>query len=120
MSCLNLSRPLKRTLCGSLLLNLILVLGGCVGVDDFKAVQREAEALGVELRMEQQRAQELDGHVHQLNEKIRELERTAETAREEAVRPGPELKCAPGGALSPQVPTSDESNRHLKHAMQDF
>lgn len=120
MPCLNLSRPPNRTLWVGSQLTLILVLGGCVSVDDFKGIQREAEALGVELRMEQLRAQELDGQVHQLNEKVRELERTAQTAREEAVRPGPELECSPGGPLSPQAPTSDESNRRLKHAMQNF
>lgn len=77
MAWLNLSRPLNRTLCGSLLLNLILVLGGCVSINDFKGVQREAEALGSELQMEQQRAQELDGQVQQLRAQVRELERTA-------------------------------------------
>lgn len=77
MAWLNLSRPLNRTLWGSLLLNLILLLGGCVSVNDFKGVQREAEALGSELQMEQQRAQELDSQVQQLRAKVRELERTA-------------------------------------------
>lgn len=102
MSCLNFSRPLNRTLWRSSPLNLILMLGGCVSVNAFKGVQREAEALGIELRMEQQRAQELDGQVHQLSEKVRELERTAQTAREEAVRLGPGLECSPGvAALSP-------------------
>ncbi len=86
MTGLKLSRPLNRTLWVGSLLTLILVLGGCVSVDAFKGVQREAEALGVELRMEQQRAQELDGQVHQLSEKVRELERTAQTAREETSR----------------------------------
>ena len=96
MSCLKLSRPLNHILWIGSLLPLILALGGCVSVNAFKGVQREAEALGIELRMEQLRARELDGQVHQLNEKVRELERTAQTAREEAVRPGPELECSPG------------------------
>ncbi len=74
---LNLSRPLNRMLWGSLLLSLILMLGGCVSVNGFKGVQREAEALGSELQMEQQRAQELDGQVQQLRTEVRELKRTA-------------------------------------------
>lgn len=86
MSCLNLSRPLNRTLWVGWLLTLILVLGGCVSVNDFKGVQREAEALGVELRMERQRAQVLNGQVDQLNEKVRELERTTQAALQEAAR----------------------------------
>ena len=86
MSCLNLSRPLNRRLWVGSLLTLILMLGGCVSVDDFKAVQREADTLGMQLRMEQQRAQELDGKVRQLNEKVRKLERTAQAALEEAAR----------------------------------
>ena len=36
--------------------------------------------------MEQQRAQELDGKVHRLNEKVRELERAAQATREKAAR----------------------------------
>ncbi len=120
MSCLKRSHPLNHILWSGWLLPLILALGGCVSVNAFKGVQREAEALGVELRMEQLRAQKLDSQVHQLSEKVRELERTAQTAREEAVRPGPGLECSPGEALSPQAPTSDESNRRLKHAMQNF
>lgn len=63
MAWLNLSRPLDRTLWGSLLLNLILLLGGCVSSTDFTGVQQEAEVLGSELQMEQQRAQEPDGQV---------------------------------------------------------
>jgi|CXWL01.1.fsa_nt_gi outer membrane murein-binding lipoprotein Lpp len=86
MSCLNLSRPPNRTLWIGWLLTLILVLGGCVSVNDFKGVQREAEALGVELRMEQLRAQELEGKVHRLNVKVRELERAAQATREETAR----------------------------------
>jgi len=86
MSGLKLSRPPNRTLWIGWLLTLILVLGGCVSVNDFKGVQREAEALGVELRMEQLRAQELDGKVHRLNEKVRELERAAQATREETAR----------------------------------
>lgn len=86
MSCLNLSRPLNRTLWVGWLLTLILVLGGCVSVNDFKAVLREAEALGLELRMERQRAQVLNGQVDQLNEKVRELERTTQAALQEAAR----------------------------------
>lgn len=85
-SCLNPSRPLNRTLWIGWLLTLILVLGGCVSVNDFKGVQREAEALGVELRMEQLRAQELEGKVHRLNVKVRELERAAQATREETAR----------------------------------
>lgn len=77
MAWLNLSCPLNRSFWGSLLLNLILLLGGCVSGTDFKGVQREAEALGSELQMEQQRAQELDGQVQQLRARVRELERTA-------------------------------------------
>lgn len=86
MSGLKLSRPPNRTLWIGWLLTLILVLGGCVSVNDFKGVQREAEALGVELRMEQLRAQELEGKVHRLNVKVRELERAAQAALEEAAR----------------------------------
>ncbi|MDH5740983.1 MAG: hypothetical protein OEY77_11720, partial [Nitrospira sp.] len=78
--------PLNRRLWVGSLLTLILMLGGCVSVDDFKAVQREADTLGMQLRMEQQRAQELDGKVRQLNEKVRKLERTAQAALEEAAR----------------------------------
>ncbi len=159
MSCLNLSRPLNRRLWVGSLLTLILILGGCVSVDAFKAVQREADTLGMQLRMEQQHAQELDGKVRRLNEKVRELERTAQAALEEAarrereyisirdellrfkipmeqqrvgsqrsrargeaVRPGPEADSSPAGVAppSPQAPTSDESNRRLKQAMQEF
>lgn len=36
MSCLNLSCPLNRMLWIGWLLTLILVLGGCVSVNDFK------------------------------------------------------------------------------------
>ena len=82
----HLSRPLNRTLWIGWLLTLILVLGGCVSVTDFRGVQREAEALGVELQMEQRRARELDDSVHQPKEKIRELERTAQAVLEEAAR----------------------------------
>lgn len=57
-----------------------------MSVNDFKGVQREAEALGVELRMEQRRAQELDDSVRQLKEKVRELERVAQAPREETAR----------------------------------
>ncbi len=159
MSCLNLSRPLNRMLWVGSLLTLILILGGCVSVDDFKAVQREADTLGTQLRMEQQRAQELDGTVRRLKEKIRESERTAQAALEEAarrereytsirdellrfkipleqqrvesqrsrahseaVRPPPELKASPAeiAPLSPQASASDESNRRLKQAMEEF
>lgn len=159
MSCLNLSRSLNRTLWVGSLLTLILVSDGCVGIDDFKAVKREAEGLALELQMEQRRAQELDGKVHQLNNKVRELERTTQAALEEAarrereytsirdellrfkipleqqrvgsqrsrargeaVRPGPAVESSPAGVapLSPQIPTSDESNRRLKHAMEEF
>ena len=86
MSCLKLSRPPNRTLWIGWLLTLILVLGGCVSVNDFKGVQREAEALGVELRMEQLPAQELEGKVHRMNVKVRELERAAQATREETAR----------------------------------
>ncbi len=86
VSRVHLSRPPNRTLWIGWLLTLILVLGGCVSVDDFKGVQREAEALGVELRMEQLRAQELEGKVHRLNVKVRELERAAQATREETAR----------------------------------
>ena len=86
MACFNLSRSLNHTLLGSSLLNIILVLGGCVGIDDFKTLKREAEGLALELRMEQLRAQELDGKVHRLNEKVRELERAAQATHEETAR----------------------------------
>ncbi len=50
----------------------------------FQEVQRKAEALGVELRMEQKLTQEQDGYVHQLNERVRELERTSQAVLKEA------------------------------------
>lgn len=82
----HLSRPLNRTLWIGGLLTLILVLGECVSVNDFKEVQREAEALGVELQMKQRRAQELDDSVRQPKEKVRELEQTAHAVLKEAAR----------------------------------
>lgn len=49
-SCLNLSRPLNRTLRIGWLLTLNMVLGGCVSVNDFKGGHGEAEALKQHLR----------------------------------------------------------------------
>lgn len=92
MSFPSLSRFGHLTLLGPLLLSPILVLGGCVGIDDYKAAKRDAEGLALQLQMEQRRSQKWDGKVRQLNEKVRELERTAQAALEEAARREREYK----------------------------
>lgn len=70
----------------------ILNVGGCVSIDDYEAVQQDAQRLALQLQMEQRRSQELDGTVRQLNEKVRDLERAAQAALEEAARREREYK----------------------------
>ncbi len=86
MSCSSFSRCGSLTLLGPMLLSPILAAGGCVGIADYQAAKREAEELALQLQMEQRRSQELGGKVRQLNEKVRELERTTQRALEEAAR----------------------------------
>ncbi|ALA60517.1 hypothetical protein [Nitrospira moscoviensis] len=68
------------------ILGAVLLTAGCVGIDDYRTVTREAEGLRSLLQAEQRRVQDMEVKLRELTGKAQDLERAANAAREEAAR----------------------------------
>jgi hypothetical protein len=82
----------------------VWLTAGCVGIDDYRAVTREAEGLRSLLQAEQRRVQDMEVKLRELTGKAQDLERAANAAREEAARREREYKEIRDELLALKIP----------------